>query len=337
MAYKLNVILTCDVECWPNRKVEGSPATTQAILDHIYGFTRSGDQRGITWQMQVLSDHGLRGVFFVESLFGTQGFAEPLKRVVESISEMGHDAELHAHTEWYGYFPSQAPTRQARQHLESYSYVEQVEILEEALAALKASGAGDVVAFRAGNFAASDDTLRALAAVGLIFDSSYNAAYLGRGCQIQAQSSAVQPFRVGAVWEYPVTCFQDRPAFDASHLRPLQIAAASRTEMRTVLLRAHAHQLHAVVILTHSFEMTHFSSSATTRPREHRLNMDRFRDLCTFLEEHKDFFRVVTFRDVARHGFMPTQPERDHGPLISSTWNYVIRGAQNFFADRLKW
>src|SRR3546814_7951740 len=35
-----------------------------------------------------------------------------------------------------------------------------------------------------GNFGANDDTLRALAALGFRFDSSFNAAWAGRGCAI---------------------------------------------------------------------------------------------------------------------------------------------------------
>jgi hypothetical protein len=337
VTYKLNVIITCDVECWPERQEPHSQNVEQAVADHIYGVTRSGDQRGISWQMDVLDSYGLRGVFFVESLFGAQGYAGQLQRVVESIARRGHDAELHLHTEWYGYFPGRAATRERRQHLRSYPYHEQVEILQEARDALRAAGAGEVVAFRAGNFGANDDTLRAVAAVGLAFDSSYNAAYLGEACEITSARAEVEPFQVGSVWEYPVTCFRDRPWLSPEHVRPLQITAASRSEISAVLLQAHRRRLDTVVILTHSFEITHLSDSPAARPRAHRLNAGRFREVCRLLAEHADLFRVLTFRDLQRANLCP--PGQDAADRIptSSMWNYLVRGAQNAVADLVKW
>ena len=171
----------------------------------------------------------------------------------------------------------------------------------------------------------------------MTFDSSYSAAYLGEACEIEAPCIEVEPFRLGGIWEYPVACFRDRPWLDAEHLRPLQITAASRREMSTVLLQAHERRLHTVVILTHSFEMTHLAAPGAARPRVHRLNSSRFRSLCSFLADREDLFRVTTFRDIVAENLLPTGDDPTGRVPVSSTWNYLVRGAQNLLADRLKW
>lgn len=47
-----------------------------------------------------------------------------------------------------------------------------------------AAGAPAPVAFRAGNYGANDDTLRALATLGITYDSSHCPALVGGACQI---------------------------------------------------------------------------------------------------------------------------------------------------------
>ena len=44
------------------------------------------------------------------------------------------------------------------------------------------AGAPPPTAFRAGNYGANDDTLRALATLGFTWDSSFNPAQLGGDC-----------------------------------------------------------------------------------------------------------------------------------------------------------
>ena len=47
-----------------------------------------------------------------------------------------------------------------------------------------AANAPAPVAFRAGNYGANDDTLRALATLGITYDSSHCPALVGGACQI---------------------------------------------------------------------------------------------------------------------------------------------------------
>jgi hypothetical protein len=332
----VNVLLTFDVECWPE---EGRPlpATIDAeVAYHIYGTTASGAAFGIEWQMDTMSRHGLRGVFFVEALCGTRGFRDSLSRVVHSIQSKGHDVEAHAHTEWFGYRPIRSLIGDTcHRSLGAYSLDEQAVIVRAAVDELQQCGAAGVVAFRAGNFGANRDTPGAVGRAGLPIDSSYNAVYAGGECTIPVPAPTTQPLRLGDVWEYPVACFRDQPGLRPGHLRPLQVTATSFGEMSAVLVDAWRRRLDTIVILSHSFEMTHFSPRPGP-PRRHSLNVRRFERLCRFLGERRDLFRVTTFKEIAAGRRFPDRAANDAMPE-SSTLRFLVRGVNNLSARLLRY
>jgi peptidoglycan/xylan/chitin deacetylase (PgdA/CDA1 family) len=332
---QVNVILTFDVECWPDQR-QPLPATIDAeVAHHIYGVTGTGEAFGIDWQMDTMRRHGLRGVFFVEALSATRGFEDALRRVVRSIQAKGHDVEAHAHPEWFGYAPVRSLVAE-RCHpcIGEYSLEDQTVIVRAAVEQLRRCGASNLVAFRAGNFGANQDTLTAVRRAGLAIDSSYNAVYAGRECRIRL-APRTQPLCAADIWEYPVACFHDYPRVRPRHLRPLQVTASSFGEMSSVLLDAWDRRLHTMVVLSHSFEMTHFRPGAAP-PRKHTVNVRRFERLCRFLGERHDLFRVVTFKEIVAAGSLPDHAVEDGVPE-SAAPRSLVRGFQNLSADFLQY
>src|SRR5437879_4757325 len=63
------------------------------------GSTPQGEY-GVAFQLKVLNEHGLKGVFLVEALFADALGLEPLSRVVNMIQDAGHEVQLHVHPEW---------------------------------------------------------------------------------------------------------------------------------------------------------------------------------------------------------------------------------------------
>jgi len=335
---KVNVVITCDVECWPQSERPLPVNLNGEVGAHIYGKTKTGEELGINWQMDVLNQHGLRGVFFVEALCATRAFHDDLQRVVESIQTKGHDVELHAHTEWFHFPPIRSLIgNKCKQFLKDYSLVEQAVIIKAAKSELERCGAEETVAFRAGNFGGNQDTLCAVKEAGILIDSSYNAVHLGGACSMEFDETRNEPFLAEGVWEYPVTCFRDKPILSRNHLRPLQVTATSFREMSSVLWESSRLGMDTVVILTHSFEMTHFTAGSSVQPRKNRLNVSRFRCLCRFLEDNSHVFRVTTFKEIVRHGMIPG-PGVPNGELpASKTMSYVIRGIQNLSSNLLRY
>lgn len=230
-----------------------------------------GEVFGVGWQMDLLDRHGLKGVFFLDPLPALAHGADFLTPIVGAIVGRGHEVQMHIHTEWLAWAKdSPVGDRQGR-NIGDFSLDDQIDLLGLAKRLLEDAGAPAITAFRAGNFGANDDTLRALARLGVRWDSSVNPAYLGRECGISADAMQIGAARCHGVIELPVSGIADRPG----GFRPAQICAMSAAEMRTGLRHAAREGHDAFVVVTHSFEML-----SRDRQRPNRAVMARFDALC---------------------------------------------------------
>lgn len=230
-----------------------------------------GQDHGIGWQMDVLDRHGLKGVFFLDPMPALLHGPDFLKPIVGAIVGRGHEVQMHIHTEWLAW-ASQSPVggRQGR-NIGDFTLADQITLLRLAKTWLEAAGAPPITAFRAGNFGANDDTLRALAAIGVPWDSSVNPAYLGRDCRITADPAVIGATRALGTIELPVSGIADRPG----GFRPAQVCAMSVAEMRAGLRHAAREGHDAFVVVTHSFEML-----SRDRQRPNGAVKARFEALC---------------------------------------------------------
>jgi hypothetical protein len=199
----LDVLITVDTEVWPRHPDWRACGLSQDIQRDLYGVTPSGDF-GVPYQIEVLNAHGLKAVFFIEALFACAVGLEPLRKLVDLVQSRGHEVQLHLHTEWLRWLsPSPLPGRTG-QNMKDFSEDEQALLIAKGLANLQACGAGNVCAFRAGNYGANAATLRALARQGIRFDTSHNTPYLDSDCGLRTESLLLQPAPLHGVWEYPV-------------------------------------------------------------------------------------------------------------------------------------
>ena len=72
-------------------------------------------------------------------------------------------------------------------------------------------------------------------------------------------------------------------------------------------------------------------------PMNYPDNAYRFRQLCSFLQQNSNLFRVTTFKEILNRGLLPdTVPALQEIPN-SRTTNYLIRGFQNLSSTVLKY
>ena len=297
----LDVYLTIDTECsmggaWNEPGCE-PVGPDRAILG------RTGAHRyGTPLIMDILEAHGLRGVFFAETFASAVVGDAPLARAYQEIVERGHDVQLHLHPVYHYYAaleqgritPHQVPSpidRIGTQPLEA-----QLELIEEGMMAFRRLLGRPPVAFRAGNYAASDVTLEALGKLGIRYDSSFNAVYREPSCAIGSPPSLNSPWEVDALWELPVTVFSTGAGRLAA-LKPLEISAVSFLEIRRVLEQAERLGMGTVTMVMHCFSLFKAADAQFTRLRPDRLVIRRLRRLCGFLAEHRGRFRVRTFSE----------------------------------------
>lgn len=230
-----------------------------------------GKAYGVGWQMDLLDRYGLKGVFFLDPLPALVHGPDFLAPIVGAIVGRGHEVQMHIHSEWLAW-ATESPVggRQGR-NIGDFSLADQIILLALAKRLLEDAGAPSITAFRAGNFGANDDTLRALGTIGVAWDSSVNPAYLGRECHIAVDPAQIGATRRHGVAELPVSGIADRPG----GFRPAQVCAMSAAEMRAGLRHAVREGHDAFMVVTHSFEML-----SRDRRRPNRAVMARFESLC---------------------------------------------------------
>jgi len=237
----------------------------------ILGRTPVGDF-GIVYQMERLDAFGLKGAFFVDPLVALVAGPDMVKRIVDPILSAGHDVQLHAHAEWLGMSPTGPTDGRGGENMGDFGVEDQVRILGYGVEMLVAAGAPVPVAFRAGNYGASDDTLRALARLGLRYDSSYSPDYGGSVCRITMPAEAVLPFHhEGGIIEVPVSAISS-PSGGSRHA---QITALSAQEMIAALAYAAMNGHRSFTIVSHSFELL-----SRQRDKPNRIVVRRFDRLC---------------------------------------------------------
>lgn len=286
----LDVFFTVDVEIWCNGWNDIDKKFPESYQRYINGPTPQGDF-GLPFQLKLLRDHGLHGTFFVEPLFSTRFGSQPLEEIVGIIRDGGQEVQLHLHTEWVdeSIRPLIADTSKKRQHIFQYTLEEQTRLIEAGAALLKNAGAAKVNAFRAGSFGFNRDTLKALAANRIQFDSSYNPTMFGPASGVAPNVLLQEITECEGVIEYPMTVFAD----GLGAQRHVQLAACSFGELEALLWQALEKQRSYFMILSHNFELL---SPSKTQPD--KVVLKRFRRLCEFLERNRDSFRTRGFLEL---------------------------------------
>lgn len=314
----LNVFVTVDVEIWCDGWNNIDKKFPHAFQQYIHGKTERGNF-GLLHQAQILKERELKGVFFVEPLFSTRFGSEPLGEIVNILNTTQQEVQLHLHTEWVD--ESRTPllpnVTRKRQYLRDFTQEEQTILIGTGLNLLHSAGAKPVNAFRAGSFGFNKDTLLALAANGITFDSSYNLTQFGPESGVMPGRALLTPIECYGVHEYPMTVFKD----GFGKLRHAQITACSHFEFETLLWRALESGYTSLVILSHNFELLN-----QTKNKPDWIAVKRFEKLCNFLDRNRDCFSVCGF-----HGLIPQASCQPQDPISIPFWQTTERLIEQTF------
>jgi hypothetical protein len=277
------LLLTVDTEVYPLSSNWQQDMLEPDIDRDIYGKTPFG-HFGLVYQLDTFRKHGIKAVFFVESLFAScpRVGIEPLRRIVDLIRSYEQDVQLHLHPEWLPHLPN-FPVEFRGNLIRHYSEDEQCHLLEMATENLVRAGAEPVVAFRAGDYGANEDTLRALARLGFQFDCSFNLPYSTSSCALSGIGATWHAKRTHGIWEVPISCFEDWPG----HYRHCQLGACSAAELIRALNSAMAQGWNTFSIVSHSFEM--LANRRSSQPIASRPSViRRFQNLCRMIASRSD-------------------------------------------------
>lgn len=218
---------------------------------------------GITHKLELLARHGQKAVFFVDPMPALVWGVAAIEDIVGPILAAGQDVQLHCHTEWLALAGSANPLSSGRTggNLADFPFEEQCAILDYARTTLMAAGAPAPVAFRAGNYGANDDTLRALAALGITHDTSHCPALPGGACRISLGPEARDPVVHLGVIEVPVGSIGTL----GGGQRHAQITALTLAEMLAAIAHARQSGRESFTLVSHSFELINRRKLAVNR------------------------------------------------------------------------
>lgn len=285
----LKVYLTIDTEVWCNGWEAIDDQFPLAFQRYVYGRSAHGDF-ALPKTLEILNRFGLKAVFFVEALFSARFGSHYLQEIVQLIDRAGHDVQLHVHPEWSDEIhpPLVKSTEEKFQSLSQLSESDQFTLISWAKNALEQSLGRPVTAFRAGNYAASRSTLRALRRAGIRIDSSLNECMAGSGTDVPALADYVTARVVDGVLCYPVSTFRDGLGIK----RPLHVNGCSFEELRDALFTAAQSGWEHFVIVSHNFEMLRRGSHEPDH-----IVVDRFTRLCELLADYPALFQVCSYSD----------------------------------------
>ncbi|HKX79264.1 MAG TPA: hypothetical protein VJM34_12160 [Novosphingobium sp.] len=283
----LPVFLTIDTEYSAGLYLHGGGRTWRENFARSIACEARGGSVGVGYQIEVMDRHGLKGVFFVDPMPALVWGTDAIAAAVDPILSAGHDVQLHLHTEWLAFAERNPLGSRIGTNIADFTLDEQRILLDYACGQLVAAGAPAPVAFRAGNYGANDDTLRALALLGVKLESSFPAALDFSACRISLGRGDVFPQRHLGVVEVPISAIAAR----GRGRRHAQLTAMSLWELKSAVRHAVTADWPAFVVVSHSFEMMNRQNGVANR-----LVQRRFEAFCEWLGRQGDV-RAATFSE----------------------------------------
>ncbi|MEL6487492.1 MAG: hypothetical protein AAFQ13_10165, partial [Pseudomonadota bacterium] len=283
------VYITIDTEYCSGFAGDLSEAARAEAFARSFASAGGADDAGVPCQLQRLKETGQKAVFFVDPMPALVWGTAAIEDMAGPILDAGQDVQLHLHTEWLALAGDRNPLPSKRTGVNLFEFPldDQRHLLAYAREQLMAAGAPAPFAFRAGNYGANDDTLRALAELGIAYDTSHCPALPGAS-RITLGPDTREPVEHCGVIEVPVGSIG---ALGDSGQRHGQITALTLAEMRAAIRHARDTGQGSLTLVSHSFEL--FNRRTL---RANRLVRRRFDGLCAFLRDEAGV-ATATYRD----------------------------------------
>jgi hypothetical protein len=335
---KTYVFFTIDTEVSMGGALDHDDLEPLSVDTCVWCRQSDRGEHGIRTIMDILESYGLVGVFFVDSSLNDMFNTREFQSICQSIASRGHDLQLHLHPakQYYAEFRSKGSISGRANHvsdlLRNYNLEAQVALIEKACRTFEDVSGRFPVAFRAGCYGVSEDTLSILAQAGIVADFSCNAAFNGITCGVcQSMNKA---YRVRNITEFPVTQLIGN-RWPGSGYRPLEVSSISSEEMCYALAEINGGGQRVASIVFHSFSLLKHRTNRWEKAKPDLVVRDRLHSLARFLVEHSDRFEVARISDCVRNDDFLEYVTGGSEVWPKTKWKFLIRRYLEQFRSRI--
>lgn len=243
---KKKVIFTIDVE----GHVGDDP-----VKHLIYGITNNGQRAGIDMIMDLLDEHQIKGVFFVDIAEAWDYGEDIIAEVLLHIKERGHDVGVHIHPDHM--------LDKNRLFLSEYTFDEQYEIIKKCTDFYQKVLHEKPLSFRAGKYGANKDTLAIISQLGYRLD--FSQFYGQKWCHINPPVTKVSVNKITKdLVEIPVTIYNSFSSFFYSRNDKID-ATTTFLEFKKIVNQMLKNDSYDVIVLfAHSFSFLEWRKNPNT-------------------------------------------------------------------------
>jgi hypothetical protein len=338
---KTSVYITFDTEssmggAWRCPEKRPLPASRHVFCKNekeAYGIPLIADELG---------RYNMQATFFCEMLATHVLGEEDTRSVTDFLLNANQDVQLHVHPVYRYYYdfkrygdPEKYPAKQfERDFLSAETEEQQLSLLQESCEIFRKCTGYSPTAFRAGDFAADQTTLRILNRLRIPIDSSFNPIYSLSNKSFDKRPPEVNLVqKIEGVWEFPITVAKTR-ILEGNGYKNLDMSAMSSAEMEMLLNAANKCGMEHVTFISHCFSTVKPKDIFYSSFRPNWIVIHRLKKLLRFLHLNSSRFVVRTFGELAKD---LTSLEKQHIAVVPDLglWRPAIRklvqGLNNFY------
>ncbi|MCB1842290.1 MAG: hypothetical protein KDI09_04945 [Halioglobus sp.] len=310
-----------------------SPETCPPVSEPmVYGRVNDKEE-ALGFLLDTLHAYDISATFFVECANYFYFGDEPMRSVVARLNAAGQDIQLHVHPVWLNFVDGELPGYFPRNDFcSARSFDDLKRVFELCIEVFERWVGKSPVAIRTGSLHTDENVYRVMQALGIPLSSNIAMGVYEPSEPLLRHDSGRH--LIHGVMELPVFTYQDMQIGSRTRRKSLQITSCSWPEMRHLLWKAREAGVENIVVLTHPSEFIKKTDFRYTRLTRNRVNQERLRKLCAFIQSQPEEFVSADFAT----SLSEWKGSELHQPFITIPSGFsLLRKLHNRLNDSLWW
>lgn len=270
------------------------PETCLPVADPVVYGAVDGKEESLGFLLETFDRYDIKASFFVECANYFYFGDEPMQSVVKRLKAAEQDIQLHVHPIWLTF--NKDPALGNFSHHDDCcgrDFDELRRVFSACIDVFHRWSGQAPLAIRTGSLRADENVYRVIHDLGIPMSSNIALGVFEPQEPLLHHESGRH--LICGVMELPVFTYQDSNIAGKTHQKSLQITSCSWPEMKHLLWKARKSGIENIVILTHPFEYIKKKDFRYNKLTRNRVNQERLRQLCQFIQHHSQDFTAADF------------------------------------------